>query len=116
MKKKTRLLIALLFILLSNLNVYAASVSCDDVLGRGLVKTINDNFFVPLRVIAPILLLAFTTFDFVKVVFSDDSKNFAKAGQNFLKRSIATLIVFFAPNIVAFILGFVEGAGLCTGF
>ena len=114
MKKNVRLIMIALILLLSNMNVYA--VSCDEVLGSGLVKTINDNFFGPLKVIAPILLLILTTFDLVKVVFSDEPKNFAKAGQNFLKRSIATLIVFFASNIVAFILGFVSGAGLCTGF
>ena len=111
--KKISLLMSTLVILLSKINVYAES--CDEILGRNLVVTLKDNIFTPLRVIAPILLLVFTTIDFVKVVFSDEQKNFSKAGSNFLKRAIATLIVFFAKNIVAFILGFIGGQ-FCLDF
>ena len=112
--KKNNLLIIAMFILLSNVNAYA--VECNEILGAGLTATIRDNFFTPLKIIAPILLLVFTTMDFVKVVFSDNKDGLNKAGKNFVKRAVATLIVFFAPNIIAFILGFIEGAGLCTGF
>ena len=113
MKKKNYLLLTL-FVLFSKMSVYANS--CDNILGEGLTEKIRDNFFLPLKVIAPILLLVFTTADFVKIIFSDEPKDFSKAGKNFLKRSIATLIVFFSSNIVAFILGFVNGAGVCIEF
>ncbi len=111
--KKRNYILSILFIVLSNINVYAAS--CEEVLGSNLIVKLKDNFFTPLRVIAPILLLVFTTADLVKIVFSDETKDFSKAGKNFLKRGIATLIVFFAGNIVAFILGFVGDAGVCLG-
>ena len=121
MKNKKISWLIMLMILLNKITVYADGIetgggtSCSDILGAGLTATLKDNFFTPLKFIAPLLLLVVTTIDFVKIIFSDNKDGMQKAWKNFLKRAIATLIVFFASNIVAFILGFTEGK-LCFGF
>ena len=94
------------------MNVYAET--CESLLGDGLYKTIRDDVLKPLRIVAPILLLIFTSLDFAKGVFSDKKDGQTKAWQNFLKRGAATLLVFFAPNIIDFILGLIDLA-LCSG-
>ena len=112
MKKKKNIIIVCLFIavLFCTVNVYADTVTCQGILGSGLYNTIKDNVLKPLKVIAPILLIVFTSIDFAKVVFSDGKDDHPKAGKNFMKRAIATLIVFFAKDIINFIL---DLGGLC---
>ena len=91
--------------------------TCDDLLDDddSLFSKIRDNVLKPLRIIAPILLLVFTTMDFAKVVFSDNKDGMPKAWRNFLKRTIAVLIIFFSSNIVGIIYGFIQGVGFCWG-
>lgn len=117
MKKKKNIIIVCLFIavLFCTVNVYADTVTCQGILGSGLYNTIKDNVLKPLKVIAPILLLIFTSMDFAKNVFSDKKDNMSKSWENFLKRTVATLLVFFASEILNFILGFVDKA-VCSGF
>ena len=93
------------------------NVTCGDLLDDddSLFSKIRNNILKPLRIIAPILLLVFTTMDFAKVVFSDNKDGMPKAWRNFLKRMIAVLIIFFSSNIVGIIYGFIQGVGFCWG-
>ena len=112
MKKKKILLF--LIIVFSLISVYAEN--CYDLFGSGLMKTINDDLLKPLKIIAPIALLIFTSIDFAKNVFNnstdDKSGNMKSALNRFVKRAVATLLVFFAKEIISFILGLV-GIGNC---
>lgn len=91
--------------------------SCSTLINNSLMGKINKNVLIPLKIIAPILLLVLTTIDFAKIVFSENDKDgMPKAWKNFLKRAIATLIIFFASNIVTMIYGFVKGVGFCWNF
>ena len=45
-------------------------------------------------------MIVLTSIDFAGVVFSGDSKGMDKAKNNFMKRAVAALIIFFAPNIL----------------
>ncbi len=105
-----KILIIFLLIIVSTLTVYADN--CYDIFGSGLMEIIKDDVLVPLKIIAPILLLVFTSIDFAKNVFSSNKEGMQKALQNFLKRAVATLLVFFAPDIIDFLLGLVDKA-LC---
>ncbi len=87
---------------------------CCEIFGYSLISKIKTNILIPLRIIAPILLLVLTTVDFAKIVFSENNKDgMPKAWKNFLKRAIATLIIFFASNIVSIIYGFIQGGVFC---
>ena len=98
-----KLLMISSIIIFSEINVLAE--------GKSLKEKIDENILGPLRFIAPILLLIFTTIDFAKVVFSDNKDGMSKAWKNFIRRAVATLLVFFAQNIVDFIFKFIETKG-----
>ena len=59
-------------------------------------------------IVVPILLLLLTSIDFAKVVFSDNKDGMKKAKDNFVKRAVAVLIVFFAPMIIELIMKLVD--------
>lgn len=108
MKKKlimvSKLLMINFMIIFTEINVFADS-TCQ---GNCLKNKIDENILRPLKFIAPILLLVFTTIDFAKVVFSDNKDGMSKAWNNFIKRAVATLLVFFAQNIVDFIYIYIK--------
>jgi hypothetical protein len=107
MNKKRYIIILLFLVLFCTVNVYAAE-SCEGILGSGLYTVIKEDVFPPLRILAPILILICISVDVAKVVFTEGKDNLSKVGQNFLKRAVATLLVFFAPNIIEFLLGLVD--------
>ena len=114
--KKGRLLVINLMIIFSTINVFADTSDeglCASLYAGGLMSKINDNLLIPLRVITPILLLVLTTLDFARVIFSDEKDGMSKATKNFGKRAIATILIFFASNIVKIIYGFIQGVGFC---
>ena len=72
-----------------------------------LIQFIDKTLATPLKIIAIVLFLVFTTLEYAKVVFSADG-SFKKANENSLKRFIGLLLLFFAPNIINMILGWVD--------
>ncbi len=107
MKKKNLFLIVIFGLMIfSTINVYAAS--CSETFSPKFMDMLKNNVFRPIKIVAPILLLLFTSFDFAKAVFSDNKDGINKAMTNFLKRAIATLVVFFAPDIIELILSFIN--------
>ena len=110
-KRNINLIIMLVVIVGLSINVHAAECNSN------LIKILHDDVFKPLQIVAPILLLALTTLDFVKAVFTGDDKNgLDKAKSNFIKRAVAVLVIFFAPSIVYLILSIAGeeiNAGAC---
>ena len=89
------------------MTVNAASASCEGVFGDALINEINEVFkFV--KIIAPIVFLVLSSLDFAKVVFGDSKDGMNKAKNNFLKRAVATLIIFFAPDIITLIMKLID--------
>ena len=105
-KKNVFLFIMLILMLFSTINVYAAS--CTDTFSPKFMDMLRNNVFKPIKIVAPILLLVFTSLDFAKAVFSDNKDGINKAVSRFLKRAVATLVIFFAPNIIELILSFIN--------
>lgn len=76
-----------------------------------IMHLLKYGIFQPIKIVAPILLLVLTSLDFAKVVFSGKGKDdMEKAKKNFLRRSVATLIIFFAPYLVSLILTLLDNA------
>lgn len=119
MKKRNIILLCLVTVIITfSINVYAEG--CSEVFSTGegsLIYLMNEHIYTPIKWATPILLLVLTSFDFAKVVFSGDGKGMDKAKNNFLKRSIAALIIFFAPDIINLLVDFVNGQSIasCTG-
>jgi large-conductance mechanosensitive channel len=80
---------------------------CKGVFGTDLINQIKEVFRF-IKIIAPIILLVLTSLDFAKVVFSDSKDGMTKAKNNFLKRAVATLIIFFAPDIIILIMQIID--------
>lgn len=102
------LIIVFVFVLGISFNVSAAGESCTGVFDANLLRILNDYVYVPIKWATPILLLLLTSFDFAKIVFNGKKEDMDKAKNNFLKRFVAALIIFFAPDVVKLIVDLVQ--------
>ena len=110
-KNKINLLIVMVFTLGFTLSVNAAN--CDGVIGPELMSEINSILRI-IQIATPVILLLLTSIDFAKVVFNDNKDGLDKAKNNFMKRSIAAMIVFFAPYIIRLVLNLINDASLSS--
>ena len=76
---------------------------CEDLFGSNLVKKINDIMDL-IKIVVPILLIAFGIIDFTKAVFSGSVEDMSKCQKKFLKRIVAAILVFLAPIFINLIL------------
>ena len=106
--KNILLLIIFVGILGISINVFAANGSCDGVFGTEFLEVLHEHIYQPIKWLTPILLILLTSFDFAKVVFTGKKDDMTKVANNFLKRAIAALIIFFAPDIVELIVDLVD--------
>lgn len=110
MKKKKMVLIFIVFVVICcTFNVYADGnvPTCEGIFGKELLAEIKSILGI-IQIVAPIILLLLTSLDFAKVIFSDSKDGLDKAKNNFLKRGVAVLIIFFAPFIINLILDLVN--------
>ena len=77
---------------------------CDSVFGEEFVDIIN-NIMTIFYVLGPILLIVFGSLDYTKATASGDEKVFKQANKNFIKRIIATILLFLTPLVVNLIVG-----------
>lgn len=104
MKKNNLFFVMMLScIVFSTINVYA---DCG-IFKQELLDEIKSITRI-IQIAAPVALLFFTSLDFAKVVFNDNKDGIDKAKNNFLKRGVAVLIIFFAPMIVTLILDIMQ--------
>ncbi len=109
MKNKNKLLTIIVFaIMLMNIVVHAAdNPTCQGIFGNKLIDEVKSVLgFIQIAV--PVILAVLTMLDFAKAVFAQDKDGLNKAKNNFVKRTIAALIVFFAPYIIPPIMKLVE--------
>lgn len=113
MKKdcKNILLIVLFVLVLGvSINVFAvdAADECSKVVNEEILNVLNDYVYVPIKWATPILLLLLTSIDFSKVVFTGKKEDMDKVKSNFMKRFVAALIVFFAPDVIILIVNLTQ--------
>ena len=113
MKKKNIVLLAIfVFIFFITINVNAES--CSGVFTHGFMEDIENYLFTPIKWATPVLLLTFTSIAFGGVVSSGKKEGMEKAKNNFLKRSVAALIIFFAPDILLLIMNLVNNQAIAS--
>ena len=113
MKKKNLVLLCIVtVILVFTFNVYAED--CSGVFDDNLIAKLDMYVYKPVKYATPVLLLVLTSFDFAKVVFSGTKEGMDKAKNNFLKRSVAALIIFFAPDIIKLLVEFVQEQSIAS--
>ena len=106
------LIIVFVFALGISVNVFAAPATCTGVFDSDFLDAMNDYVYVPIKWATPILLLILTSFDFAKVVFAGKKEDMDKAKNNFMKRVVAALIIFFAPDLVKLIVDLVQQSSI----
>ena len=77
--------------------------TCEELLGNELLKWLDENVFMIIRIGVPIILILLTSFDFAKVVFNDDKEGMQNAFRRFGKRAIAAVLIFLTPTIILLI-------------
>ena len=65
-----------------------------------------DKVMLVFYIISPILLILFGSIDYTKAVVSVDPDGLKKANKKFVKRLVATILIFLAPVITNFIISF----------
>ena len=106
--KNILLLVIFVFILGTSINVFADNLTCTGVFNQEILDTLNDYVYTPIKWATPILLILFTSFDFAKIVFNGKKEDMDKAKTNFLKRFIAALVIFFAPDVIKLIVDLIQ--------
>ena len=81
------------------------------IAGNATVQKLSDfidkYINTPLKIIAVVIFFVMTTIEYAKVVFSGDGSS-KKANEKTLKRFMALLILFLAPDIIKLILKIVD--------
>ena len=108
------LIIIFVFVLGITINVRAETATCSGVFSTDFLNAMNDYVYVPIKWITPALLLVLTSFDFAKVVFAGKKEEMDKAKNNFLKRTIAAFIIFFAPDIIKLVVNFIQNQSIAS--
>lgn len=123
MKKSFILLTLIILVLFTGVTVEAkdiklnilagSSTNCTGYFGDkeeegSLMNLIVYDIFRPIKWIVPILLLAFTTFDFSKVVFTDSKDGMEKAKKDFVKRAIVAVVIFFIPTLLEIVFEIID--------
>ena len=113
MKRKNVILLCIVtLILFFSINVYADE--CSGIFDPKFISDMDTYVYKPIKWATPVLLLVLTSIDFAKVVFSNDGKSMDKAKNNFLKRAVAALIIFFAPDIIKLIVSFINDQSIAS--
>lgn len=74
----------------------------------GKLKDDINGIFDAFKIVAPILVIAMSVFDFVKAVAGKVDEDLKKAFQKLLKRILFAAILFFLPVLLNWILGLVD--------
>lgn len=106
--KNILLIVVFVLVLGVSINVFAESIDCNKVVDDKLIAALNDYVYTPIKWATPILLLVLTSLDFARVVFAGKKEDMDKAKNNFMKRFVAALVIFFAPDIIIAIVNMVE--------
>jgi hypothetical protein len=67
-----------------------------------------NTIFKYFQIIAPILVLAFSTFEYVSVVLNNNPDSLKKANSRLIKRLILMVVLYFLPIITNLLLSFIE--------
>lgn len=76
--------------------------SCEDLLGYNLINLIKNNVFKMIYYLVPIIFIIMSSFDFAKLVFTSDKEGLNGAFNKFIKRVVASVLIFLVPTILLF--------------
>ena len=86
-------------------NIIQKKADCGGIFGNfwGSLKYIAKIF----RIVAPIMVVALSTFEYVKALTSKDAEGLKKANARLIKRLILIVILIFLPTLIEIFLGLI---------
>lgn len=107
MKKKAWLIILGLILTINN-NVYALSEeTCSGLLGESTMKDLS-NIFKYMKILGPILVIAYSTYDYIVALVNKDPEEYKKVNKKLITRLILVVVLFFLPIILNLLLSFIN--------
>lgn len=88
-------------------NVTNAETNCFSL---GLLRKDLQGIFKIFKIVAPILVIVLSIYDFIKAIAGKVDGEMKKVFMKLLKRLAFAMILFFLPNILDFFLGLVDPA------
>ena len=73
-----------------------------------------EDILKAMRIIAPILVLALSTYEYITVVLSKDADSLKKANSKLIKRLVLMLLLFFLPTIINLFIHLMLGSDYST--
>jgi len=83
-------------------NIGTATTDCKSL---GLFKDDLNMIFKIIKIVAPILVIVFSVYDFIKAAAGKVEGEMKKAFSKLLKRMIFAIILFFLPTVLNYFLG-----------
>ncbi|MDR1463765.1 MAG: hypothetical protein LBJ11_00500 [Oscillospiraceae bacterium] len=86
--------------------VEISNATCLGLLGS--FKNDLDGILKIIRLVAPLMVIIYSTYDFLGAIFSSDAELLKKASSRLQARLILIAILFFLPTILNIILGIID--------
>ena len=84
-----------------------AEVKCDSLFSNE-IKADLENILKIMRIAAPLVVILFTTFEFISAMVSNDKEALNKAASKLVKRLVLVVLLFFLPMILNLLLSFID--------
>lgn len=104
-------------------NFQIGDVNCTSLLGdvpedgsdNGSVSWLLNKFFMYFKICVPIIVLIFSTVDFVKAIILNNDDNMKKAYNKLIIRIIIAIVLFLVPHLVQLLLTIfgMDANGIC---
>src|SRR5574344_257188 len=89
----------------SNIDI-TSTTDCAGILGD--FKTDLEEILKIIRIIGPLLVVIYSTYDYLSAVLKKDDDALKKANGKLVKRLVLVAVLFFLPIILDLILGFID--------
>lgn len=92
-----------------------ADKDCENTLGTNFSKDLQSIFNV-FKIVAPILTLALSTYDFVVSITSKQAEGLQKSAKKFTTRLVLVVLLYLLPTIINVLLELVlpQGGNTCV--
>ncbi len=92
--------------------------TCESIFGPDFLAFLDSNIFSIVRIAIPVILILLTSFDFFKVIYSDDKDGMQKAWKNCYRRIIVAVLIYLIPMFITFVANIVGASDVkeCTEY
>lgn len=99
-------------VVLDQVNMGSEDATCSAL---GSFKDDLQSIFNAFKIIAPILTLVLSTFEYVTTILNKELENMKKTNKRFITRLVLVVVLYFIPVILNLLLGIIfPGSGTCV--